>query len=98
MTMSAATEMARMLGHLRRGGCSNSRCRLCHQEDTTRWRKRVERRQAEREIASAVHDWDITEEEFEAARREMLDRFGEIPPSLQKVIDRGGRFRRGDVR
>lgn len=37
--------MARMLGHLRRGGCSNSRCRSCHEEDTTRWRKRVEARQ-----------------------------------------------------
>lgn len=35
----------RMLGQMRRSGCSNGRCRLCHDEDTTRWRKRVEQRE-----------------------------------------------------
>jgi hypothetical protein len=36
---------------------------------------------------------DISEEEFEAAKADALRRWGIIPPSLQRVIDRGGRFR-----
>ena len=35
----------------------------------------------------------ITEEKFEAAKAHLLERYGSIPPSLQSVIDRGGRFR-----
>jgi hypothetical protein len=38
----------------------------------------------------------ITEEEFEAAKAHLLERYGLIPPSLQSVIDRGGRFRLAD--
>jgi hypothetical protein len=36
----------------------------------------------------------ISEEEFEAAKADVLRRWGVIPPSLQLVIDHGGRFGR----
>lgn len=35
---------------------------------------------------------DISEEEFGAAKADALRRWGVIPPSLQRVIDHGGRF------
>ena len=41
-----------------------------------------------------VDDRPITDEEFEAAKAHWLERGG-IPPSLQRVIDLGGRFRLG---
>jgi len=34
----------------------------------------------------------ISDEEFEAARADVIRRYGKIPPSLQRVVDRGGRF------
>jgi hypothetical protein len=37
---------------------------------------------------------EITEQEFELARAEAIERFGTLPPSLQRVIDVGGRFAR----
>jgi hypothetical protein len=37
---------------------------------------------------------DISEDEFEAAKADALRRWGAIPPSLQRVIDLGGRFGR----
>ncbi len=37
-------------------------------------------------------EYDITEEELEAAKTELVERYGAIPPSLQSVIDHGGRF------
>jgi len=41
---------------------------------------------------------DISEEEFEAAKADVLRRWGAIPPSLQRVIDHGGRFGRAPQR
>ena len=38
-------------------------------------------------------DGPISDEEFEMAKAEAHARFGEtLPPALQRVIDRGGRF------
>lgn len=37
-------------------------------------------------------DFEISDEEFAAAKAHCLKQFGEIPPSLQRVIDMGGRF------
>jgi len=68
--------MARMLGQLRRGGCSNSRCRLCHQEETTRWRKRVEARELDRELDDLVAEWHDAEPGSEAASVPLHDWLG----------------------
>ena len=35
---------------------------------------------------------EISDEEFEAAKAEAIARWGVIPPSLQRIIDQGGRF------
>jgi hypothetical protein len=35
---------------------------------------------------------DISDEAFEAAKADVMARFGVIPPSLQRVVDQGGRF------
>jgi hypothetical protein len=40
------------------------------------------------------HTFEISDEEFRAARADALARWGAIPPSLQRVVDRGGRFAR----
>jgi hypothetical protein len=40
---------------------------------------------------------EISEEEFEAAKADAFRRWGAIPPSLQRVIDLGGRFGRADA-
>lgn len=37
---------------------------------------------------------EISDEEFEAAKADVIARFGSIPPTLQDVIDKGGRFGR----
>src|SRR5258708_3682251 len=37
-------------------------------------------------------EYDITEEVQEAAKPELVERSAAIPPSLQSVIDHGGRF------
>jgi hypothetical protein len=49
------------------------------------------------ELARAIADYEITEAEFEAAKAYLAERRGEIPASLQRVIDRGGRFKRATV-
>ncbi len=36
--------------------------------------------------------YDISDEEFEAAKAHVIAMHGEVPPPLQSVIDRGGRF------
>lgn len=36
--------------------------------------------------------WLISNEEFEEARTVLIEQHGAIPPSLQRVIDHGGRF------
>lgn len=36
----------------------------------------------------------ITDEQFEQAKQDVIERYGTIPPSLQRVIDHGGRFAR----
>ena len=46
------------------------------------------------DMISADDPDGISEEEFEAAKADALRRWGAIPPSLQRVIDRGGRFGR----
>jgi hypothetical protein len=46
------------------------------------------------DMISADDPDEISEEEFEAAKADVLRRWGAIPPSLQRVIDRGGRFSR----
>jgi len=46
------------------------------------------------EAAPEPDEHDISDEEFEAARADLIARFGAIPPSLQRVIDMGGRFGR----
>lgn len=38
--------------------------------------------------------WDISEEEHQAAVADLIERYGEVPPSLQHVIDQGGRISR----
>lgn len=45
-------------------------------------------------LSPPADEADISEEEFEAAKQHLLDTRGSIPDSLQRVIDRGGRFRR----
>jgi hypothetical protein len=43
--------------------------------------------------------WEITDAEFERAKAEARERFGDtLPPVLQRVIDRGGRFARSGNR
>ena len=42
--------MARMLGRHRRAGCGKGACSRCSNGDETRWMKRVEQRQVQREI------------------------------------------------
>jgi hypothetical protein len=39
-------------------------------------------------------DWEISDEEFAAAKAEALERFGVMPLSLQRILDMGGRFGR----
>jgi len=46
------------------------------------------------EAAPEPDEHDISDEESEAARADLIARFGAIPPSLQRVIDMGGRFGR----
>ena len=46
------------------------------------------------DMISADDPAEISEEEFEAAKADVLRRWGAIPPGLQRVIDRGGRFGR----
>ena len=41
---------------------------------------------------SSTDPYDISDEEFEAAKTEAITRWGVIPPSLQRIIDQGGRF------
>jgi hypothetical protein len=41
---------------------------------------------------AVLDEHDISDEEFEAAKADAIDRFGKIPPFLQHVIDSGGRF------
>ncbi len=43
---------------------------------------------------NAAAGGDISDAEFDAARAHLLAAYGRIPPSLQRVIDAGGRFRR----
>ena len=43
-------------------------------------------------MAELVIAEDISDEEFELAKADALRRWGVMPPSLQRVIDRGGRF------
>lgn len=43
-------------------------------------------------------DWEITDEEFEFAKAEAIARFGKLPPTLQRAVDRGGRFVRSSRR
>jgi hypothetical protein len=43
---------------------------------------------------SQAGNYDISEDEHQAARADLIERFGELPPSLQSVEDRGGRFGR----
>jgi hypothetical protein len=40
----------------------------------------------------APDPYDISDEEFAAAKADLIERFGAVPPTLQRVIDRGGRF------
>jgi hypothetical protein len=40
----------------------------------------------------APDPYEISDEEFEAAKADLIERFGAVPPTLQRVIDRGGRF------
>lgn len=46
------------------------------------------------------HDdgWLISDEDFEFAKAEAVARFGALPPTLQRVVDRGGRFARSGRR
>ncbi len=41
-------------------------------------------------------EFDISEEQFEAAKAHLIARHGAIPQSLQRVVDLGGRFARVD--
>ena len=44
-------------------------------------------------LGAAVQEWrEITEDEHQAALARLTERYGEIPPSLQWVIDHGGRI------
>ena len=37
-------------------------------------------------------EFDISDAEFEAARQHAITTYGTVPPSLQNVVDHGGRF------
>lgn len=43
-------------------------------------------------MSRADDPWLISDEEFEEAKAVLIERHGAIPPSLQRVIDNGGRF------
>jgi hypothetical protein len=43
-------------------------------------------------MSSTDDPWEISDEEFEAAKAALIEKHGAIPPSLQRVIDQGGRF------
>lgn len=81
-----------MLGRYARGP-GGYRCPCCQDPDTTRRRKRAEQRETGREIRD---EFEITLEEFEAAKAHLIERHGAIPSSLQRVIDLGGRFGRAE--
>lgn len=59
-------------------------------DDNARLGRTIER--AERKLAGLLDPYQISDEEFEAAKAGVTARYGSIPPSLQKVIDMGGRF------
>jgi hypothetical protein len=71
----------------RRGGWVNER-----------WKHRAAQTTRAADLHTAVNDdYDISAEEFDAAKTYLMERYGEIPPSLQRVADRGGRFKRATV-
>ena len=65
--------------------------------DEIRERFRAAARNPGPPIVLPPDEHDITDEEFEAAKRGLIERHGTIPPSLQSVIDHGGRFARRDA-
>lgn len=50
-----AVSQSKMLGHFCRGP-GGYRCRCCRDPDTTRWRKRVERRELDRSLMPETDD------------------------------------------
>jgi hypothetical protein len=49
--------MARMLGRYRHLiSCGSTRCRHCAEDGTTRWRKRTEQRELQREFEAELRD------------------------------------------
>lgn len=50
--------MARMLGrHRHLMSCKNPQCSFCAEDGATRWRKRIEARELDREIAEAAAEY-----------------------------------------
>jgi hypothetical protein len=52
----------------------------------------AERYPLEPGAAPGDYDWEITEDEHAAARAHLIEHHGEVPASLQRVEDLGGRF------